>query len=332
MIRRTRALFDILREISLDDIRDEASRHFSLVVTGPSERSRSVLLDILSGGVRAPDSPLVSHDSRAGWTDAFERASLVLYALPSGQVTAADISLLRNIGAIGLPVLIVSSGVPALVGEGHALDDLDSLLRNDRYRMQLLRLPAEGGEPQLLRAVLHDLEAFDLALARRLPAFRPYVAAQLITETSRANAEWALMSNLPMVVPLVGNLVTASADLFVLTKNQMLLVFKIAAAYGSDIRSSRKVLTELIPVVGASFFWRSLARELAALLPAGIGALPKTTIAYTGTYAAGRSAQYYYSTGEKPSTELMSSFYKEALERGRTLLQGLGRPREDGRR
>ncbi len=75
------------------------------------------------------------------------------------------------------------------------------------------------------------------------------------------------------------------------------------------------MLTELIPVVGASFFWRSLARELAAL-PAGVGALPKTTIAYTGTYVAGRS-QYYYSTGHRPSPDTVTTFYKEAMARAR---------------
>ncbi len=42
------------------------------------------------------------------------------------------------------------------------------------------------------------------------------------------------MSNLPAVIPVVGNIVTASADLFVLTKNQMLLVFKLAAARRGD--------------------------------------------------------------------------------------------------
>ena len=320
LIRRTRVLFDILREISLDDIRDEASRHFSIIVTGPARAQRVAVLDMLSGGVSGLTSPLLEHDTALGWTQDFERASLVCYVLDAGQVSPQDIALLQRIAAIKLPVLVLSLGAPALVGAGHALDDLEALAREDRYRVRTLRLPAEGATGQLVRAVLQELEAFDLALARRLPVFRPTVADQLINETSRANAEFAIMSNIPAVVPVVGNLVTAGADFLVLTKNQMLLVFKLAAAYGREIHSGRKVLTELVPVVGASFFWRTLARELAALLPAGIGVIPKTTIAYAGTYASGRAAQYYYSTGQRPNTELMSSFYKEALERLRSVL------------
>lgn len=335
MIRRTRALYDIVREISLDDIRDEASRHFSIVVTGPSAPARAELLGMLSDGTTEPGSPLADHSAQDGYSPLFERASIVLYALPSGQVAPLDVALLRRIAPIGLPVLVVAKGAPALVGEGHALDDLDALVRTERFRLRLLRLPSElgGAKEQLIRAVLRELEAFDLALARRLPPFRPPVAAQLINETARANAEFALMSNIPALVPVVGNLVTAGADLFVLTKNQMMLVFKIAAAYGQEMKSSRSLLAEMAPVVGASFFWRTLARELAALLPAGIGAIPKTTIAYTGTFVAGRSAQYYYSTGRKPNPDLVTAFYKEALDRVRGLVMRRdGEKGEDGRR
>lgn len=326
MIRRTRTLFEFVREISLDDIRDEANRHFSLVVTGASEPARRAVVAVLSGGVSAMDSPVLNHPTSAGWDPLFERASLVLYTLGSGQIDSEDIELLQRIAAIGLPVVMVSLGATALVGDSASLDALDALFTNNRYRVRLLRLRGEEIGDPVVRAVLRDLEAFDLALARRLPPFRPFVSHQLITESARANAEFALMSNLPAVIPVVGNIVTASADLFVLTKNQMLLVFKLAAAHGAEIQSSRKVLTELIPVVGASFFWRSLARELAALLPAGVGALPKTTIAYTGTYVAGRSAQYYYSTGHRPSPDTVTTFYKEAMERVRAFMS-----RRDGK-
>lgn len=324
MIRRTRALFDIVREISLDEIREEATRSFSLVVAGPSERERVAVLEMLADGASPADSPLLEHDTAKGWTPDFERASLVCWALDSGRVQPGEVSLLRRVASIGLPVLVVSRDSPALVGDGHSLDDLDRLLADKQSHVRMVKLPAQDGGPQMARAILPELEAFDLALARRLPVFRPHVSNQLIYETSRANAEFALMSNLPALVPVVGNIVAATADLLVLTKNQMLLVFKLAAAYGRPIESGPRILTELIPVVGASFFWRSLARELAALLPAGVGVIPKTTIAYAGTYAAGRSAQYYYSTGLRPNRELIASFYKDALERVRGLLPGRG--------
>jgi hypothetical protein len=70
----------------------------------------------------------------------------------------------------------------------------------------------------------------------------------------------------------------------------------------------------MIPVVGAGFFWRTLAREASVFLPLAAGTVPKVTIAYTGTVAVGRAADYYYRSGKKPSRELMESFYRAGLE------------------
>jgi uncharacterized protein (DUF697 family) len=70
----------------------------------------------------------------------------------------------------------------------------------------------------------------------------------------------------------------------------------------------------MIPVVGAGFFWRTVAREAAALMPLMAGAVPKVAIAYTGTMAIGRAADFYYSTGRKPSREQMKRFYQQAAE------------------
>ncbi len=328
LLRRTRTLFDLLREISLDEVRENALRPVKLAVSGASRQSRAAIVDLLTGGMSGPGTPVSEHDPSEGPSALFERASLVVYALGSGQVRQTDVDLMRSVAAMGKPVVAVTRGGAGLVGDSSALDGLDDLLSDGRYRIRLVRLPAEGGDEGLLRAILNFLGPLDLAAARQLPVFRPIVAAKLIGETSRANAEFALVSNLPEVIPVVGNIVTAGADLLVLTKNQVMLVFKIAAVYGADIRSGTRVLAELLPVVGASFFWRSLARELAALVPFGIGALPKTVIAYAGTYAAGLSAQYYYSTGSKPDRELMVRFYREALEKARSLLQQrLGGPR-----
>lgn len=325
MIRRTRALYGLLREVSLDEVREHAGRTFSIAITGSSETERTAVRSHLTRGAYNPDSFVTEHDSSEGWNSDFERASLVVYLLGSGSVDSNDIEMLKHMGKLGIPVVLVTHGSPALVGDARGLDDLNFLLENARFRMKLLRLPAEGDDDQILQAILQYLEAFDIAIARRLPVFREMVTSQLINESARANAEFALMSNLPELIPLVGNLVTAGTDLLVLTKNQVLLVFKVAAAHDADIHNSTKVLTEMIPVVGASFFWRTAARELAALIPFAMGAIPKTVIAYTGTYAAGRSAQYYYSTGRKPDRELMARFYNEALGRARKVMNMLPR-------
>ncbi|MEJ7654543.1 MAG: hypothetical protein WKH64_15050 [Chloroflexia bacterium] len=54
----------------------------------------------------------------------------------------------------------------------------------------------------------------------------------------------------------------------------------------------------MVPVVGQVLLALAGAR-VRAVLPAGVGFIPKTTIAYSGTYVAGRSAQY--TTGRKPN-------------------------------
>ncbi|MEJ7654542.1 MAG: hypothetical protein WKH64_15045 [Chloroflexia bacterium] len=120
---------------------------------------------------------VLDHDAADGWTQEFERASLVVYALSSGSVSAPDAALLTRIATIGLPVLVTTVGSPALVGEAHSLDDFNRLVNSDRYRVRRVKLPPEGAENQLVRAVLRELEAFDIALARRLPPFRPFVSA-----------------------------------------------------------------------------------------------------------------------------------------------------------
>jgi uncharacterized protein (DUF697 family) len=118
----------------------------------------------------------------------------------------------------------------------------------------------------------------------------------------------------PSVIPIFGSLATVGADFFVLTKNQLLLIFKIAAIHGEEIHDSTRIFREMVPVVGAGFFWRTVAREAAAMVPMMGGAVPKVAIAYTGTMAIGRAADFYYTTGVKPSKETMKAFYQQAAE------------------
>ncbi|MCL5958504.1 MAG: hypothetical protein M1358_04165 [Chloroflexi bacterium] len=136
---------------------------------------------------------------------------------------------------------------------------------------------------RLFPEVVRMLDDHQLALARFLPHFREVVSERVIGKTSRANAEFALLSNIPAAIPVLGNLVAAGADFIVLTKNQLVMLYKLAAIYGRNLDSKMQIYTEMIPVVGSAFLWRTIARELADLLPPVIGAIPKTTIAYSGT-------------------------------------------------
>ncbi len=174
-----------------------------------------------------------------------------------------------------------------------------------------------------------------IALARHVPAFRPAVVACLIAEASRDNAKIALLSALPGIVPFTGFLLPATAlgDMVLLTKNQVLLLLRIAAAYGKDM-DLRARTRELLPVVGSAFGWRAAARELIGLVPGGIGMVVKGCIAYAGTYTVGKAAAVYYSTGQtlSPSRlrQLYNDAFKDAVARIRPLLRrGKTRPTVD---
>lgn len=174
-----------------------------------------------------------------------------------------------------------------------------------------------------------------LALARHVPAFRPAVVSCLISEAARDNAKIALVSALPGVVPFTGFLLPATAlgDMVLLTKNQVLLLLRIAAAYGKDM-DLRARTRELLPVVGSAFGWRAAARELIGLVPGGVGLLVKGCIAYAGTYSVGKAAAVYYSTGHTLSPprlrQLYTDAFQDAVARVRPLLRrGRTRPTVD---
>lgn len=177
---------------------------------------------------------------------------------------------------------------------------------------------------QTLARIVLDHRDVRVALARCIPAFRPAVAAQLISEVAWHNAKVALVSALPGVVPFTDILLPATAlgDMVALTRNQVLLLLRIAAAYGQEVNLRARV-RELLPVVGSAFGWRALARELLGLVPGGIGLVIKGAVAYAGTYTVGKGAAIYYSTGRTLSDarlkQLYRSAFKEAIARVRQL-------------
>jgi len=153
-----------------------------------------------------------------------------------------------------------------------------------------------------------------LALARHVPAFRPAVVGLLISDSAKHNAKIALLSALPGVIPFTDFLMPATAlgDMVLLTKNQILMLIKIAAAYGREVDLRARV-RELLPVVGSAFGWRMVARELIGLVPGGIGLLVKGSVAYAGTYTVGKAAAIYYSTGQALTGARLKQLYNDAL-------------------
>ncbi len=168
---------------------------------------------------------------------------------------------------------------------------------------------------QTLARIVVDHPELRLALACRVPAFRPAVAAQLIGEVSLENAKMAVLSALPGVIPFTDVLMPATAlgDMVYLTRNQIFLLLRIAAAYGQEVDLRARV-RELLPVVGSAFGWRAVARELLGLVPGGIGVVIKGAVAYAGTYTVGKGAAIFYSTGQTLSDARLKRLYQSALK------------------
>jgi uncharacterized protein (DUF697 family) len=166
---------------------------------------------------------------------------------------------------------------------------------------------------RLFRALVRAAPDVMLSAGRRHMLLREPVAEHLIRDTARVNAQFAAISSLPANLPLVGGLVGDVADVLVLTKNQVILLFKLAGLYGRDLELGRKLLIEIAPVVGGAFLWRTTARALVGLLPPLLGLLPKTLVAYTGTYVVGQIARYYYHHGHRPPPEIMRELRADGI-------------------
>lgn len=173
----------------------------------------------------------------------------------------------------------------------------------------------------LIPTLLAARPAWRVALARRFPAFREPVADRLVADISRINTEFALITAVPFYIPVLAPVfpVNMATNLLMLTKNQVLLVCRLAAVYGLE-GDTRRRLAEVAPVIGSGIGWRYAARALAGLVPGPVGAAVTGMIAYTGTFVAGKSAQIYYREGKQPNRERVRLLYEEASERAKSVV------------
>jgi uncharacterized protein (DUF697 family) len=178
-------------------------------------------------------------------------------------------------------------------------------------------VPFSGELNEVIEWLLKARPDLCIALSRALRRFRAPACDLLIQRASRANAQIAFLSAVPKLVPFPTPFLPISslADVILLTKNQAMLIMRLAAAFGQRPGYDRQV-KELLGTVAAALGWRTLARELIDFVPLGVGAALKAAIAYSGTVAVGKAAVFYYETGIKPTPEQIRAFEKEAKSEG----------------
>ena len=171
----------------------------------------------------------------------------------------------------------------------------------------------------LLRAIIDQIEGdARLAVAAALPAFRPVVADVIVDETAKANASFAVTTGLAETIPVLTAPLNVG-DMVVLTKNQLIMGYKIALAAGRN-DEPRSMITEILGVIGGGFLFRQMARQLVGLIPVA-GLVPKVAIAYAGTYAIGRGLTAWALRGTEVTSEGLSRYTAEGLDPGRQLAQ-----------
>jgi uncharacterized protein (DUF697 family) len=308
-------IWTTLRELDINAIREEAERPLVLTCVGHEAALDEVDRLLHTGSNRYPASAnpleIVPIAQAAGRSAAARSADMLILAVDVRQaLTPAEAESFGRLEALAIPFLVVllygdrlpagAAALPPAVGaRAVVIADPMALDAADRLAGALLdRLPGE----------LH------LSAARRLPGLRAVFARELIGSVAFTNATYALASGLPEQIPII-SVPFAAADILVLTKNQALLVYKLALAYGAPPDFQARI-REVLPVIGGAFLWRQAARSLIGLIPIW-GLLPKVAVAYAGTYTTGIAAWRWYESGEIVSSDQLKRISSEAIAIGR---------------
>jgi uncharacterized protein (DUF697 family) len=181
---------------------------------------------------------------------------------------------------------------------------------------------------QFVPVVLRLLPDLHLPLGRRFPLFRLTIARAMINDSSLSNAAYAFSTGLAETVPVL-DIPLNIADIFILTKAQAFLVYRLGLLLGYTTRWQDYV-TEFGSVIGTGFLWRQIARQMVGLIPVW-GIAPKIAISYAGTYVVGHTVLQWYLTGRHIGREQLSNLYRHAFGSGREaaarLMSRLPRPK-----
>jgi uncharacterized protein (DUF697 family) len=169
----------------------------------------------------------------------------------------------------------------------------------------------------VVQRVLTHRPDLRVSLGRRMPGFRKSAADALVRDVSRANTEFAVVAGvskfLPHLLPFFPLL--SVADTFILTKNQVFMLYRLAAIYGEEPNLKERAM-ETVPIIGTAFGWRQLARMAAGAIPGPLGLPVKAAVAFSGTYAVGRAAEIYFENDRRPTTDEMKRIFEEGKRLG----------------
>ncbi len=314
--------WSILTELDVSDLRDMLHQPFPVVILSRNPRARQGLVDALytdpTSGVRLSPGPFLWSEALPLSSEALRAATqtrLIFIVIPSNQ---PDVQMEKEaVAAIRarnphVPVVVVH------IRPGAAQEPYFPMLAYWPGATEVILDPYEPSplDTELAPLLKKLLPEQEVLLGYHFPGLRPALAKQLIRQTSMANASYAAATGMAELVPVLlipGNV----ADFVVLTKNQMLMAYKIALLMGRDV-ALQDMIAELAGVLGGGFLWRETARRLVGFLP-GWGLIPKVAVAYAGTYLIGEATYTWYAYGTRLSAKQMKRFYARALQEGREI-------------
>jgi uncharacterized protein (DUF697 family) len=315
-------LWRIVRETDLEAIRRGAESRFQALVAGDDPADAEQLAWLI--GESAATAPLGDNSGkRHPWLFAIDasmaapvisRESFDLAVLVSRKAElSSSLGFIRDDqSARGVPIVVIVIGAAAKTA---------AIVR--RGEIQRVTVPDLNG-PALEavgKAVLTAVEPeLRLGLGRQFPGLRPLLFSILIDETARANASYAFTTGIAEIIPLL-NVPMNIGDVVILTKNQLVMSYKIALVAGKS-GTPRHLIGEILGVLGGGLLFRQIARQLVGLIPA-VGVAPKVAVAYGGTWAIGRAVVLWATVGQALTPASVRAFYDDGLKRGREVARAL---------
>ena len=293
-------MLTLLREIDLGALRSEAERRFTLSLGGDP------------GGARDLAERLSATPGRVG-----VHPYLNLTDVPTVPPNApnADLQVFVTRGQESPPLHLGPTLTVYLTGGEPLPVGADLPRPGEAGRVVVAELSETSVRKSVIPALLRALPpTLHMALARQLPVVRPAVVRGLIDEAARTNALYAAGTGVAEIVPVL-NLPLNVADTLVLTKNQLVMAYKVALAAGRT-GSAQELMTEIVGVLGGGLLLRQVARGLVGLVPVW-GVVPKVAVAYAGTQLIGTAAALWATEGREVSPDELRALYADALRRGR---------------
>jgi uncharacterized protein (DUF697 family) len=314
------SLWRIISDVDLEGPRRAARAKFTISIVAESAADAEAVRRLLTGagaaahpwvetGAPRPGEPLTP-ELLAGLAG----TPLVGIMVTRSQDLSPALKMAGNrFATAAAPVLTVVIG--------HTSGGAKIIRPGERARVAVETID-DAGAVEAVATALSGIVSDDqqVALAAHLPPLRSVLSARLIDRTARANASFALTTGLAETIPVLTAPLNLG-DMVVLTKNQLMMCYRLALMAGRD-DEPRAMMGEIIGVLGSGVLFRQIARQLVGLIPVA-GLLPKVAIAYAGTYAIGRAMVAWTTEGRQITVDTVSTYTREGLVRGRALAEHL---------